>query len=221
MQRRQWQPTPVFLPGKSHGQRSLVGFSPWGAKESHMTERLHFHFSLSRTRGGNGNPLQCSCLENPRDRGAWWAAIYGVTQSRSRPTGLAAAAAAAGYMPRSGVVESYGSFILSFSRNLNTVLHSGCINLHFYKQYKKIAFSPHPLQDLLFADFLMYDWYELIPHCSFYLHFSNTEQCWISFNVCLSYLYVFGEIFLLEFCPRFDWVAFVCLFVCLFLYWAA
>ena len=49
-----------------------------------MTERLHFQFSLSCIREGNGNPLQCSCLENPRDGGAWWAAIYGVTQSRTR-----------------------------------------------------------------------------------------------------------------------------------------
>ena len=49
-----------------------------------MTERLHFHFSLSCIGKGNGNPLQCSCLENPRDGGAWWAAIYGVAQSRTR-----------------------------------------------------------------------------------------------------------------------------------------
>jgi len=83
-QRRQWQPTPVFLPGKSHGQRSLVGCSPWGYKELDMTERLHFHFSLSCIGEGNGNPLQCSCLENPRDGGAWWAAIYGVAQSRTK-----------------------------------------------------------------------------------------------------------------------------------------
>ena len=65
------QPTPVLLPGKSHGQRST-------------TERLHFHFSLSCIGEGNGNPLQCSCLENPRDGGAWWAAIYGVAQSQTR-----------------------------------------------------------------------------------------------------------------------------------------
>ena len=81
LQRRQWHPTPVLLPGKSHGRRSLVGCSPWGREESDTTEQLPFHFSLSCTGGGNGNPLQCSCLENPRDRGAWWAAIYGVTQS--------------------------------------------------------------------------------------------------------------------------------------------
>jgi len=81
--RRQWHPTPVLLPGKSHGRRSLVGCSPWGPKESDMTEWLDFHFSLSCFGEGNGNPLQCSCLENPRDRGAWLAAIYGVTQSRT------------------------------------------------------------------------------------------------------------------------------------------
>ena len=82
--RRRWHPTPVLLPGKSHGRRSLVGCSPWGREESDTTERLHFHFSLSCLGEGNGNPLQCSCLENPRDGGAWWAAIYGVSQSRTR-----------------------------------------------------------------------------------------------------------------------------------------
>ena len=79
--RRQWQPTPVLLPEKSHGWRNLVGYSPWGRKESDTAERLHFHFLLSCIGEGNGNPLQCSCLENPRDRGAWWAAVYGVAQS--------------------------------------------------------------------------------------------------------------------------------------------
>ena len=79
-----WHPTPVLLPGKSHGRRSLVGCSPWGLEESDTTERRHFHFSLSCIGEGNGNPLQCSCLDNPRDGGAWWAAIYGVTQSRTR-----------------------------------------------------------------------------------------------------------------------------------------
>ena len=65
--RRQWHPTPVLLPGKSQGRRSLVGCSPWGRKESDITEQLHFHFSLSHIGEGNGNPLQCSCLENPRE----------------------------------------------------------------------------------------------------------------------------------------------------------
>ena len=81
--RRQWHPTPVLLPGKSHGRRSLEGCSPWGRWGLDMTERLHFHFSLSCIGEGNGNPLQCSCLENPRDGGACWAAVYGVTQSRT------------------------------------------------------------------------------------------------------------------------------------------
>ena len=84
LRRRRWHPTPVLLPGKPHGWRSLVGCSPWGCKELDTTEQLHFHFSLSCIGGGNGNPLQCSCLENPRDGGAWWAAIYGVAQSRTQ-----------------------------------------------------------------------------------------------------------------------------------------
>ena len=82
--RRKWQSTPVFLPGESQGRGSLVGCSPWGLEESDTTEQLHFHFSLSCIGEGNGSPLQCSCLENPRDDGAWWAAVYGVAQSRTR-----------------------------------------------------------------------------------------------------------------------------------------
>ena len=64
------------LPGKSYGWRSLVGCSLWGRQESDMTERLHFHISLSCT--GEGNPLQCYCLENPRDGGAWWLPSMGL-----------------------------------------------------------------------------------------------------------------------------------------------
>ena len=82
--RRQWHPTPVLLLRKSHGRRSLVGCSPWGCEESETAEQLDFHFSLSCIGEGNGNPLQCSCLENPRDRGAWWAAVCGVAQSQTR-----------------------------------------------------------------------------------------------------------------------------------------
>ena len=73
--RRRWHPIPVLLPGKSHGPRSLVGCSPWGLEESDIAEWLHVHFSLLCIGEGNGNPLQCSCLENPRD---------GVAQSRTR-----------------------------------------------------------------------------------------------------------------------------------------
>ena len=79
-QRRQWHPTPVLKPGKSHGWRSLVGCRPWGREETDTT----FHFSLLCTEEGNGNPLQCSYPENPRDGGAWWAAVYGVAQSQTQ-----------------------------------------------------------------------------------------------------------------------------------------
>ena len=62
----------------------MVGCCPWGREESDTTDRLDFHFSLSCFGEGNGNPLQCSCLENLRDGAAWWAAVYGVAQSRTR-----------------------------------------------------------------------------------------------------------------------------------------
>ena len=81
--RRRWHPAPILLPGKSHGRRSLVVCSSFGRKELDTTEWLPFHFSLSCIGEGHGNPLQCSCLENPRDGGAWWAAGYGVAQSRT------------------------------------------------------------------------------------------------------------------------------------------
>ena len=84
IRRRQWHPTPVLLPGKSHGWRSLVGYSPCGCWESDTTERLYSHFSLACIGEGSGNPLPCSCLENPRDWGAWWASVYGVAQSRTQ-----------------------------------------------------------------------------------------------------------------------------------------
>ena len=99
--RRKWQPTPVFLPGESHEQRSLVGCSPWGREELETTERLHFHFSLSCIGEGNGNPLQCSCLDNPRYSGTWWAAVYGVSQSRPRMKGLSSSRLIITFLPRS------------------------------------------------------------------------------------------------------------------------
>ena len=89
------------LPGNSHGWRSLVCCSPRGHEESDMTEQLHFHFSLSCNGEGNATPvflpgesqkempLQCSCQENPRDRGTWWAAVFGVAQSQTRLSDLA------------------------------------------------------------------------------------------------------------------------------------
>ena len=91
--RRQWHPTPVLLPGKSQGRGSLEGLSAWGHWGSDTTEQLHFHFSLSCIGEVNGNPLQCSCLENPREGGAWWAAISGVAQSPTRLKWLSSSAA--------------------------------------------------------------------------------------------------------------------------------
>ena len=72
------------LAWKTHERRSLGGCSPWGREESVEAERLPFHSSLSCIGEGNDNPLQCSCLGNPRDEGAWWAAVYGVSQSQTR-----------------------------------------------------------------------------------------------------------------------------------------
>ena len=83
-----------------------MGCSPWGREEADMTKRLHFHSSLSCIGEGNGNPLQCSCLENPRDGGAWWAAIYGVAQSRTRLKLTYLASAAAAVQPSAGHLTS-------------------------------------------------------------------------------------------------------------------
>ena len=88
-------PHSSILAWKIPWTEELVGCSPWGHTESDTTERFHFQVSLSCTGEGNGNPLQCYCLENPRVGGAWWAAVCGVEQSPTRLSDLAAAAAAA------------------------------------------------------------------------------------------------------------------------------
>ena len=80
-QRRQWQPTPVLLPGKSHGPRSLVGCSPWGRKESDTIEWLHFHFSLSCIGEGNGNPLPSAVYGVGHDWSDLAAAVVAVSLS--------------------------------------------------------------------------------------------------------------------------------------------
>ena len=91
MRRRQWHPTPVLLPGKSHGWRSLVG-----CMQSMGSRRVQHDWatSLSCIGEGNGNPFQCSCLESPRDSRAWWAAVYGVAQSRTQLKGLSSSSIA-------------------------------------------------------------------------------------------------------------------------------
>ena len=113
--RRKWQPTPVFLPGESQGPRSLVGCRLWGHEESDTTERLPVHFSLSCIGEGNGNPLQCSCLENPRDGGAWWATVYGVAQSRTRLKRLSSSSSSGLFC---GV---WASLVAQMMKNLPTV----------------------------------------------------------------------------------------------------
>ena len=124
--RRQWQPTPVFLPEESQGRRSLVGSSPWGREESGTTEQLHFIFSLSCIGEGNGNPPQCSCLENPRDGGAWWAAVYGVVQSRTRLKWLSSSSKNV-YKHVSFPWDSFnaGAITTEWSNQLTTKLLSG------------------------------------------------------------------------------------------------
>ena len=94
----------VIPAGKSHGQRNLVGCSPWGREESDTAERLHFHHSLSSIGKGNGSPLHCSCLQNPRDGGAWWAAVYGVTQSWTRLKRLSSSSSVYMSVPVSQVI---------------------------------------------------------------------------------------------------------------------
>ena len=107
-------PTPVLLPGESRGRRSLVGWSPWGREESDTTEQLHFHFSLSCIREGNGNPLQCSCLENPRDGGTWWDAVYGVAQSWTRLKRLSSSSSIVYY--RKCFIGAWKEFVFLFHR---------------------------------------------------------------------------------------------------------
>ena len=115
--RRQWHPTPVLLPGKSHGWRSLEGCSLWGPWGLDMTEQLHFHFSLSCIGERNGIPLQCSCLENPRDSTAWWAAAYGVTQSRT-------------LLKRLGSSSSSNSHFYQFIIGISFYVWQLCLSLH-------------------------------------------------------------------------------------------
>ena len=104
-------------PGRLQSMRSL---------RVDATERLHFHFSLSCIGKGNGNPLQYSCLENPRDRGAWWAAVYGVAQSRTRLKRLSSSSSS------SILIDSLPGFALVF----------GCYHLQILKTSSRYTSPP-------------------------------------------------------------------------------
>ena len=110
------------------GRRSLEGCSPWGRWGLDATELLHFQFSLSCTGEGNGNPLQCSCLENPRDGGAWWAAVYGVAQSRTRLKRLSSSSS-----------KTHQSWSMKISAVSVTSLVVQWLRLH--SQYKGVDFQ--------------------------------------------------------------------------------
>ena len=137
--RRQRHPTPVLLPGKSHGRRSLVACSPWGHWESGTTEWLHFDFSLSCIGEGNGSPLQCSCLENPRDRGAWWAAVYGVAQSRTQLKWLSSSSSSS---------LRLGTVPLTFRRTLWVVIWITLDTLRTVESASQTLISSHILEDV-------------------------------------------------------------------------
>ena len=110
----------------------LVGCSPWGREELHKAEQLHFHFSLLFIGEGNGNPLQCSCLENPRDGEAWWAAVYGVAQSWTRLKRLSSSSSIA-YLKESTKNKSEKIYKASFEISI--------IELLEYESQKRIVIT--------------------------------------------------------------------------------
>ena len=127
------------LESQSHGWRSLVGCGPWGHWELDTTDRLHFHFSLSCIGEGNGNPLQCSCLENPRGGEAWWAAVYGVAQSRKRLKRLSSSSSP---FITTVIIDMVGLSLLS------------CCLLSTYAIYSKFFFL------LFLASFEIFDYFK-------------------------------------------------------------
>ena len=104
-----------------------------GWLESDTIERLHFHFSLSCTGEGNGNPLQCSCLENPRDGAVWWAAVYGVAQSRTRLKRLSSSSSIV-FLLSIWLISSLPSFSSEFDFSFSfCILHRlWCSRISFY-----------------------------------------------------------------------------------------
>ena len=101
-----------------------------------MTEWLQFHFSLSCIGEGNGNPLQCSCLESPRDRGAWWTSIYGVTQSRTQLTWLSSNISVDIQYLQHDILKAFNKHldVISGSDFLDTVAN----NLFSFNPFKQI-----------------------------------------------------------------------------------
>ena len=119
-----------------------MGCSPWGREESDTTERLHFHFSLSCIGEGNGNPLQCSCLENPRDWGAWWGAVYWVTQSQTQLRQLSSSSSSrilintcSEFIP----VETNAT-LLKIGLKVLILLYWPCLLSYFFKIILKIKY---------------------------------------------------------------------------------
>ena len=162
--RRQWHPTPVLLPRKSHGWRSLVGYSPWGREESDMTEQLHFHFSLSCIGEGNGNnPLQYSCLENPRDRGAWWAAVYGVARGQTRLKWLSSSSMSIdSVMPSHCLILCHPLLRLPSIFPSIKLLSSESALLIRRPKYSNFSFSINPSNEYSGLISFRIDWFDLL-----------------------------------------------------------
>ena len=139
---------------ESHVWRSLVGCIPWGRQESDTTEWLHFHFSLSYIGEGNGNPLQCSCLENPRDGGAWWAAVYGVAQSRTRLKRLSSSSSSSfAYSVKKGseFISPFLSFCLYHRGGSSTIRNSVYSSMESSIEWEEIPLIQGKEQRLCFA----------------------------------------------------------------------